>query len=76
MLPGGWNDGTVSISHLRTRFTLDSDQAGQGAVVVTLEPSCSTDGAHEEPIDLPEEVRLFVRPPAEAGRTHGALVRR
>jgi len=67
VLPGGWNDGNVSISHLRTRFSLDSDQAGQDAVVVTLEPSCSTDGAREEPLDLPEEVRLFVRPPAGAG---------
>ena len=38
LLPGGWNAGTVSIHELRTSFTLDSDQAGQGAVLVTLAP--------------------------------------
>ena len=64
VLPGGWNDGNVSITHLRTRFSLDSDQAGQDAVVVTLEPSCSTDGAPRSPSTSP---RRFVcssgRPP-------------
>ena len=66
VMPGGWDDGTVSIRQLRTRFSLDSDQAGQGAVVVTLEPSCSIEGAHEEPSDVPG-ARRFVTPPAADG---------
>ena len=75
LLPGGWNAGTVSIHELRTSFTLDSDQAGQGAVLVTLAPTCSLEGAHQETTEVPG-IRRFVTPPGSAGRptVHSYLV--
>jgi tRNA A-37 threonylcarbamoyl transferase component Bud32 len=61
LLPGGWTAGTVSIHELQARFTLDSDQVGESAVVVTLTPSCSTGGAREEASELPG-IRRFATP--------------
>jgi hypothetical protein len=67
VLPAGWDDGTVTIRQERTRYALNSDQAGSSAVIVTLAPSCSLEGANEEPSDVPG-VRRFVTPPAARGQ--------
>jgi hypothetical protein len=50
-LPAGWTYGVVDIRSGRTRFSLDSDRAGVGALDVRLVARCSTEGATEIPTD-------------------------
>jgi hypothetical protein len=47
LLPAGWGVSEVTIRRGLMRFALDSDRAGDRAVVVRLEPSCDTGGATE-----------------------------
>ena len=52
-LPSGWSLGIASIATGRARFWLNSDQAGDQAVSVTLSPSCDVSGARQIPSDEP-----------------------
>ena len=69
--PVGWDAGTVRVRSDQARFSLDSDDAGRAAVVVTLRPTCSTEGAEVERSDVPG-MRQFTTPPTSPG---GASVR-
>jgi membrane-associated phospholipid phosphatase len=62
-LPAGWTVGGVRVSRGEGRFWLDSDQAGEHAVDVTLRaPSaCDLTGSHEVASDEPG-ARRFERP--------------
>ena len=62
-VPAGWDVSSIHVKRERSTFTLDSDQAGTHAVVVTLVPAdeCSVDGASEVPSDEPD-MRQFERP--------------
>jgi hypothetical protein len=44
-LPSGWTLGGADMTNNRSRFWLDSDQAGHRAVTVTLTATCDTSGA-------------------------------
>ena len=61
MLPAGWQVSGTDIESGRSRFWLDSDQAGSQAVTVTLSATCDTSGAREIPSDWPG-ARRFMRP--------------
>jgi membrane-associated phospholipid phosphatase len=52
-LPTGWSIGGADIASGHTRFWLDSDRAGPGAITVTLTAACDTSGAHQIPSDQP-----------------------
>ncbi|MGZ4699241.1 MAG: phosphatase PAP2 family protein [Oryzihumus sp.] len=60
-LPSGWSLGIASIATGRARFWLNSDQAGDRAVSVTLSPRCDVSGAQQIPSDEPG-TRRFERP--------------
>jgi membrane-associated phospholipid phosphatase len=62
-LPAGWTVGGVRVSRGEGRFWLDSDQAGEHAVDVTLRPpqACVLQGSHEVSSDEPG-MRRFERP--------------
>jgi hypothetical protein len=52
-LPAGWGIQDVSIHRGRASFTLDSDRAGVGAVIVTLSRYCSLPRVTRQPTDEP-----------------------
>jgi hypothetical protein len=62
-LPAGWTRGAIEVEHGRGTFSLDSDRAGNKAVVVSLHArgGCSVPGASEVPSDEPG-MRRFERP--------------
>jgi membrane-associated phospholipid phosphatase len=60
-LPSGWSTGSADIISGRSRFWLDSDQAGPHAVTITLTAACDTSGAQRIPSDQPGAER-FERP--------------
>jgi hypothetical protein len=60
-LPPGWHAAGADIVSGRTRFWLDSDQAGAHAVTVTLSATCDTSGAQQVRSDQPG-TRRFERP--------------
>jgi membrane-associated phospholipid phosphatase len=60
-LPSGWTVGGADISSGRSMFWLNSDQAGDHALTVTLTAACDTSGAVRIPSDQPGSAR-FERP--------------
>jgi membrane-associated phospholipid phosphatase/tRNA A-37 threonylcarbamoyl transferase component Bud32 len=60
-LPSGWSIGGADIASGHTRFWLDSDRAGPGAITVTLTATCDTSGARQIPSDQPG-TRRFEHP--------------
>jgi hypothetical protein len=60
-LPAGWQVGGADIASGRSRFWLNSDQAGDMAVTITLSAACDTSGARQIPSDQPGTQR-FERP--------------
>jgi hypothetical protein len=60
-LPSGWHVGGAEIASGHARFWLNSDQAGDQAVTVTLSAACDTSGARPVPSDQPG-TRRFERP--------------
>ena len=55
--PAGWELAGVHVRSGRSRFTLDSDRAGRGALRVTLEHTCDVTSATEVPTDEPDTRR-------------------
>jgi hypothetical protein len=60
-LPPGWSIGGADIASGHTRFWLDSDRAGPGALTVTLTAACDTSGAQQIRSDQPG-TRRFEHP--------------
>jgi len=60
-LPSGWTAGGADITSGRSIFWLNSDQAGDRALTVTLTSACDTSGAQRIPSDQPGALR-FERP--------------
>ena len=60
-LPSGWTAANAEIDSRKATFWLDSDQAGPGAVTITLTTVCDTSGARQIPSGHPG-TRLFARP--------------
>jgi hypothetical protein len=60
-LPAGWSIGGADIASGHTRFWLDSDRAGPGALTVTLTAACDTSGAQQIRSDHPG-TRRFEHP--------------
>jgi hypothetical protein len=60
-LPSGWTVGGTDIRNGQEQFWLDSDQAGQRAVTITLTATCDTSRASRIPSDQPGAAR-FERP--------------
>jgi serine/threonine protein kinase len=60
-LPAGWQVGGADIESGHARFWLNSDQAGDMAVTITLSAACDTSGAQQIPSDQPG-TRRFERP--------------
>jgi membrane-associated phospholipid phosphatase len=60
-LPSGWQVGGADIASGHARFWLNSDQAGDQAVTITLSPACDTSGAQQILSDQPRTQR-FERP--------------
>jgi membrane-associated phospholipid phosphatase len=60
-LPAGWQVGGADIASGHSRFWLNSDQAGDTAVTITLSATCNVSGAREIPSDQPG-ARRFERP--------------
>src|SRR5690242_15798264 len=60
-LPAGWQVGGADIASGHARFWLNSDQAGDMAVTITLSAACDTSGARQIPSDQPGTQR-FERP--------------
>ena len=60
-LPAGWQVGGADIASGHSRFWLNSDQAGDMAVTITLSAACDTSGARQIPTDQPGTQR-FERP--------------
>jgi membrane-associated phospholipid phosphatase/tRNA A-37 threonylcarbamoyl transferase component Bud32 len=60
-LPSGWSVGGADIASGHARFWLNSDQAGDQAVTITLSAACDTSGARQIPSDQPG-TRRFKRP--------------
>jgi hypothetical protein len=60
-LPAGWQVGGAEIASGHSRFWLNSDQAGDTAVTITLSATCNVSGAREIPSDQPG-ARRFERP--------------
>jgi hypothetical protein len=50
-LPSGWTFGVAAFRSGDARFSLDSDQAGIGAAIITLQATCDVRGAVETPSD-------------------------
>jgi hypothetical protein len=59
--PAGWQVGGADIASGHARFWLNSDQAGDMAVTVTLSAACHVSGAQQVPSDQPGAQR-FERP--------------
>ncbi|HKA98407.1 MAG TPA: hypothetical protein VKD66_19255 [Streptosporangiaceae bacterium] len=57
-LPSGWQVGGADIASGHARFWLNSDQAGDQAVTITLSAACDTSGAHQIPSDEPQAQRF------------------
>jgi tRNA A-37 threonylcarbamoyl transferase component Bud32 len=57
-LPAGWHAGGAETASGHARFWLNSDQAGQRAVTITLTAACHTSGAQQIPSDQPGTRRL------------------
>jgi tRNA A-37 threonylcarbamoyl transferase component Bud32/membrane-associated phospholipid phosphatase len=60
-LPSGWTVGRADITSGRSMFWLNSDQAGNRALTITLTATCDTSSAHRIPSDQPGSAR-FERP--------------
>jgi membrane-associated phospholipid phosphatase len=60
-LPSGWTADGADVGNGRAVFWLDSDQAGRGALTITLTAACNTSGAERIPSDQPGAAR-FERP--------------
>jgi hypothetical protein len=60
-LPSGWTADGADAGNGRAVFRLDSDQAGRGALTITLTAACNTSGAERIPSDQPGAAR-FERP--------------
>ena len=60
-LPAGWQVGGADIASGHARFWLNSDQAGDTAVTITLSATCNVSGALQIPSDQPG-TRRFERP--------------
>jgi membrane-associated phospholipid phosphatase/tRNA A-37 threonylcarbamoyl transferase component Bud32 len=60
-LPAGWQVGGADIASGHSRFWLNSDQAGDSAVTITLSATCDTSGAQPITSDQPGTQR-FERP--------------
>jgi membrane-associated phospholipid phosphatase len=60
-LPSGWQVGGADIASGHARFWLNSDQAGDQAVTITLSPACDTSGAQQILSNQPRTQR-FERP--------------
>jgi membrane-associated phospholipid phosphatase len=60
-LPSGWEASGADIASGHARFWLDSDQAGDQAVTVTLSAACDVSGAQQIPSDEPG-TRRYERP--------------
>jgi membrane-associated phospholipid phosphatase len=60
-LPSGWSVGGADIASGHARFWLNSDQAGDRAVTITLSAACDVSGARQIPSDQPG-ARRFERP--------------
>jgi hypothetical protein len=60
-LPAGWQVGGADIASGHSQFWLNSDQAGDQAVTITLSATCDTSGAQQIPSDQPGTQR-FERP--------------
>jgi len=73
-LPSGWTVGGADISSGRSMFWLNSDQAGQRALTVTLAATCDRSGAVRIPSDQPGSARyerpLSLRPRFELLRMY------
>lgn len=57
-LPSGWAFGGGDIESGEATFWLNSDRAGERAVVVSLTAGCDVSGAHEVPSDEPDTRRF------------------
>jgi len=57
-LPSGWQVGGADIASGHARFWLNSDQAGDQAVTITLSATCDTSGAQQIPSDEPQTQRF------------------
>jgi membrane-associated phospholipid phosphatase len=60
-LPSGWTAGGTDITNGRMLFSLNSDRAGNRAVIVTLTAKCDTSGGIRVPSDQPG-ARRYERP--------------
>jgi membrane-associated phospholipid phosphatase len=60
-LPAGWQVGGADIASGHARFWLNSDQAGDQAVTITLSATCDISRAQQIPSDQPQTQR-FERP--------------
>ena len=60
-LPNGWHLNQADIVSGRAQFWLDSDQAGDRALTITLSAACDVSGAEQIPSDQPG-TRRFERP--------------
>ena len=60
-LPSGWHVGGAEIASGHVRFRLNSDQAGDQALTITLSAAYDTSGAQQIPSDQPG-TRRFERP--------------
>jgi len=60
-LPSGWQVGGASIGSGHARFWLNSDQAGDQAVTITLSAACDVSRAEQIPSEQPQTQR-FDRP--------------
>jgi len=66
-LPSGWTGGGADISSGREQFWLNSDQAGQRAVTITLTRTCTTSRSQRIPSDQ-RGAQRFERPVSLAPR--------
>jgi hypothetical protein len=57
-LPSGWTEGGADITSGRSMFWLNSDQAGDRALTITLTAACDTSGAQRIPSDQPGSRRF------------------
>jgi hypothetical protein len=57
-LPSGWQVGGADIASGHARFWLNSDQAGDQAVTITLSATCDVSGAEQIPSDQPRMQRF------------------
>ncbi|HEY3033102.1 MAG TPA: phosphatase PAP2 family protein [Streptosporangiaceae bacterium] len=60
-LPSGWQVGGADIASGHAKFWLNSDQAGDQAVTITLSATCDVSGAQQIPSNQPQ-TQQFERP--------------